>query len=215
MKAMLLAAGLGSRMGKLTSKTPKPLLTIGRQTLIKHQLDILQEAGINNVVINVSHLGKQIQAHLQDSQLQLKFSVEHKPLETAGGIIKALPLLGDTFLVRNSDIWCDHPLTRPRMGSKLAHLIMAPNPIHNSSGDFHYKPGQLDIKNGPKYTYSGIGWYRAEFFRGLKTGKQALGPLLRAAIAKKQVSAEVYEGTWIDVGTPERLAEVRAMVKTG
>lgn len=214
MKAMLLAAGLGSRMGELTRKTPKPLLQIGRQSLIEHQLEKIQESGIDNVIINVSHLGEQIQSHLQDSHSHLKFSVEHKPLETAGGIIKALPLLGDTFLVSNSDIWCDHPLTKPTMGSKRAHLILVPNPEHNHRGDFHFQHGQLHTSKGPKYTYSGIAWYRAEFFRGLKTGKQALGPLLRKAISKKQVSAEVYTGTWIDVGTPERLNQVRAMVSS-
>ena len=213
MKAMLLAAGLGSRMGQLTNETPKPLLRIGRQSLIEHQLEKLSDSGINQIVINVSYLGDQIQSHLKTSHLDLKFSVEYKPLETAGGIIKALPILGDTFLVRNSDIWCDHRLKKPRMGSKLVHLIMVPNPEHNPEGDFHFEHGKLHTRKGTRYTYSGIGWYKTDFFRGLKPGKRALGQLLRKAIAKNQVSAEVYTGTWIDVGTPERLNQVRAMVK--
>jgi len=214
MKAMLLAAGLGSRMGRLTNKTPKPLLRIGHQSLIEHQLEKLSDSGVHQIVINVSYLGEQIQTHLKTSNFYLKYSVEYKPLETAGGIIKALPILGDTFLVRNSDIWCDPRLKTPRLGPKLAHLILVPNPEHNPEGDFHFQDGKLHTRKGTRYTYSGIGWYKAEFFRRLKPGKRALGPLLRNAIAKNQVSAEVYTGTWIDVGTPERLNQVRAMVET-
>lgn len=208
---MILAAGRGERMRPLTDHTPKPLLRAGGRALIEYHLLRLAAAGYADVVINLAHLGKQIREHLGDGTafgLRIRYSPEERALETGGGIRRALPLLGDgPFLVINGDIWCDHPLEAPSMDDRdLAHLILVDNPEHHPEGDFHLAGGRVHEHGSPRLTFSGIGWYRPELFRGYADGRFALAPLLRAAMAEDRVRGEYYAGRWLDAGTPERLA---------
>jgi len=206
MTAMILAAGLGSRMRPLTNHTPKPLLKIGEKPLIVWHIERLKKAGFNQIVINVAYLGEQIMDYLGDGSkydVQITFSDERNEgaLETAGGIIKALPLLSDTFFVINGDIWTDYTFDRSFKLNKnsLAHLILIDNPEHNLTGDF-LLDGTKD-----KYTFSGMGYYSKEMFNHLTYGKQGLPPLLFKAINEKKLTTEYYAGVWHDIGTPERL----------
>ncbi len=215
MKAMLLAAGRGSRMGRLTDKQPKPLLKVGSKTLITHQLDRLTKAGYGEIIVNTSYLGAAIRDHLLDHPAEVRFSTERKRLETAGGIIKMLPFLGTKFLVINSDVWCEHELRPPKMKNMLAHLVMVDNPEHHPRGDFALDRQQrLRASAGTRLTYSGIGWFRSGFFKQTAPGRRPLAPLLHRAIKKGRVSGEHFQGHWTDVGTPERLLQVNKLVKT-
>jgi MurNAc alpha-1-phosphate uridylyltransferase len=215
-KAMLLAAGKGERMRHLTENTPKPLLQVAGKSMLAHQLDKLAAAGFNQVVINLGHFGEQIKEEAiraASSALTVSFSDEgEEPLETAGGILKAMPLLaGGPFLVINSDVWCDYPLdTLPADPEGLVHLIMVDNPEHHPEGDFALKDGRVHLQEGPRYTYSGIGVYRPELFDECQPGKLPLAPLIRHAASMDLVSGEHHTGVWQDVGTPERLAELNA-----
>jgi len=213
MKVMLLAAGRGSRMGRLTENTPKPLLKVGKKTLISHQLDRLTKANYGEVVVNTSYLGSAIQKHLRNHPAKIRFSTERKRLETAGGIIKALPFLGSRFLVLNSDVWCAHHLKPPQMKNTLAHLVMVDNPEHHPHGDFGLSQKLLHMRAGKRLTYSGIGWFKADFFKRISPGPRPLAPLLRRAIKEGQVSGEHFRGDWTDVGTPKRLQQVKQLAK--
>jgi MurNAc alpha-1-phosphate uridylyltransferase len=216
MKAMILAAGLGTRMRPLTDKTPKPLLEVGGIPLIVWHIERLAHEGIKDIVINIAHLGYQIPEALGDGSewgVKITYSDEQDegPLESAGGIIKALPLLGDEpFLVINGDIWCDyefdHIISMPE--KTLAHLILVPNPEHNPEGDFALDG--MKVIDAPQYTFSGIGYYSPKLFEGLKYGKQPLAPILREAMREGKVTGELYEGEWYDIGTPERLELLNA-----
>ncbi len=213
MIALILAAGLGSRMRPLTNHTPKPLLEIAGKPLIVWHIERLRDAGFTDIVINVAYLGQQIIDHLGDGSLygvKLSFSDEQNEgaLETAGGIVKALPLLSDTFLVVNGDVWTDYPFDNNFTFSSgsLAHLILIDNPEHNLKGDF-----SLDGTE-EKYTFSGIGYYSKKMFMGVPYGKQALAPLLFNAIDMKQLTREYYSGKWYDIGTPERLMELNSLI---
>ena len=206
MKAMILAAGLGTRMRPLTNHTPKPLLKIGGKPLIVWHIERLRDAGFRQIVINVAYLGQQIIDYLGDGSefgVQIEFSDEQNEgaLETAGGIVKALPLLSDTFLVVNGDVWTDYPFEHSYTLEEgcLAKLILVKNPEHNLDGDFYLTNTQ------EKYTFSGICYYSKEMFKELEYGKQSLVPLLFKAIEEKRVVTELYEGRWYDIGTPERL----------
>ncbi len=206
MKAMILAAGLGTRMRPLTDHTPKPLLEIGGKPLIVWHIERLREAGFTQIVINVAYLGQQIIDYLGDGSefgVQIEFSDEQNEgaLETAGGIVKALPLLSETFLVVNGDVWTDYSFDSSYRLQKdiLAKLILVQNPEHNLEGDF-YLTGTEE-----KYTFSGIGYYSKEMFKALEYGKQPLAPLLFKAIEEKRLVTELHEGKWFDIGTPERL----------
>jgi MurNAc alpha-1-phosphate uridylyltransferase len=215
MRAMILAAGRGERMRPLTDHTPKPLLQAGGRALIEHHLAHLARAGYREVVINLAHLGDQIRARLGDGAaygLHIRYSFEEEALETGGGIRRALPLLGDApFLVINGDVWCDHPLSAPQLAATdLAHLVLVSNPDHNPNGDFALRAHRVRQQDGDRLTFSGIGWYRPELFRELPEGRFPLAPLLRQAMATDQVSGEHHEGRWLDVGTPERLAQLDA-----
>lgn len=220
MKAMILAAGRGERMRPLTDHTPKPLLEVGGKALIEYHLQALSQAGIKEVIINHAWLGKQIEARLGSGDrydLQIQYSPE-KPvaLETAGGIIQALPGLGqEPFILINGDIWCDYPLQQlPRQPEGLAHLVMVTNPPHNSQGDFClHNDGHLQAEGEPKLTYSGIGLYHPRLFAGLEPGIRPLAPILKSAMAEGLVTGEHYQGPWWDVGTPERLGELDATLK--
>lgn len=219
MRAMILAAGKGERMRPLTLSRPKPLLEVGGEALIVHHLRALQRNGYDEVVINLSWLGSQIEAALGDGAaygVRIVYSEEGpEPLETGGGIFRALPLLtlpvldSEPFLVLNGDVWTDYPYARLRnrlAAGDLAHLVLVPNPEHNSKGDFVLQDGRLlDAAAGDRRTFSGIGIYRRELFDGCADGPFKLAPLLRAAARTGRVSAESYSGEWLDIGTPERL----------
>jgi Nucleoside-diphosphate-sugar pyrophosphorylase involved in lipopolysaccharide biosynthesis/translation initiation factor 2B, gamma/epsilon subunits (eIF-2Bgamma/eIF-2Bepsilon) len=212
MRAMILAAGRGERMRPLTDHTPKPLLRAGRHTLIEYHILALAQAGIRDLVVNHAHLGAQIEQALGDGSrygVQIRYSPEGEALETGGGIFRALPLLGaEPFVVVNGDIWTDYPYAAlPAAPSGLAHLVLVDNPPQHPGGDFVLEgDGQVREGGGVRLTFSGIGVYRPELFAGCHPGRFPLAPLLRAAMARGQVSGERYGGGWIDVGTPERLA---------
>ena len=214
MKAMILAAGLGTRMRPLTNHTPKPLLKIGGKPLIVWHIERLRDAGFTQIVINVAYLGQQIIDYLGDDSklgVQIEFSDEQNEgaLETAGGVVKALPLLSETFLVVNGDVWTDYPFDSSYSleDGLLAKLILVKNPEHNLEGDFFLTGTQ------EKYTFSGIGYYSKEMFKGLEYGKQPLAPLLFQLIEKKKLVTELYEGRWYDIGTPERLMSLDKLLK--
>ena len=218
MKAMILAAGQGERMRPLTDDTPKPLLRIGGQTLIEHHIHALAQAGFTELVINHAHLGEQIVAALGDGNaygVEIRYSHETPAaLETGGGIFNALPLLGDApFLVLNADIWTDFPLAElPRQIEGLAHLVLVDNPEHHAQGDFSLSAGQVSQRGPAMLTFGGIGVYSPELFSACKAGAFPLAPLLRQAMDENRVSGEHYQGSWFDIGTPERLEAVNRVV---
>lgn len=217
MKCMLLAAGLGERLRPITDKIPKALVEIAGKPLIEYHLNRLKKAGFNEVVINVSHLGTKIKQHLGNGSrfdLQITYSAEENPLETAGGIINALPLLGEKpFLVINADIWCEHTLSFANLSQdKLAHLVLVENPEHNSDGDFAYEFGKIYNTGKNRLTFSGMGIYNPKLFSDFAAEKLSLAPILRDAIDEQLVSAELFTGKWFDIGTQERLAETERYV---
>ncbi len=218
MKAIILAAGRGERMRPLTDTLPKPLLKVAGKSLIEYHIEALVKVGVTELVINHAWLGEMIEAQLGDGSrygAEIIYSKEDQALETAGGIIKALDLLGEEpFIVVNGDIFTDYSFVNQAdlSGDIMAHLILVPNPEHHKQGDFycneHILSAQDDNNKGQRFTFSGIAYYKADFFKNIAAGKQALAPLLRSAMSKQQVSGEVYEGFWCDIGTPERLAEI-------
>ncbi len=217
MKAMILAAGKGERLRPLTDKTPKPLLQVGEYRLIEYLIHTLVEAGIDEIIINHAHLGEQFEPALGDGT-QYGVKITYSPeeiggLETAGGIINALSLLGEQpFLVVNGDIWTDYPLKQlaslTLKQNVLAHLVLVNNPPHHPEGDFSLQHSVM--KNGGEdcLTYSGIGLYHPDFFADQPVSRLPLRPLLNAAMAKQQVHGEAYSGKWFDIGTVERLEEL-------
>ncbi|GHE20696.1 N-acetylmuramate alpha-1-phosphate uridylyltransferase MurU [Halomonas urumqiensis] len=214
MKAMILAAGLGTRMRPLTDHCPKPLLRAGGNPLIVHHLERLRAAGIRDVVINVSYLAEQVIEALGDGSefgMAIHWSHETTPLETGGGIHQALPLLGEApFVLVNGDIWCDLDLaTLPGLGHDLAHLVLVDNPAHHATGDFHLdRHGRVHEHGEPRLTYAGLGVIDPALVANQPPGAFALAPLLRAAMALHRVSGQHHRGAWVDVGTPERLADL-------
>ncbi len=217
MKAMILAAGRGERMRPLTDHLPKPLLKVGGKMLIEYHLENIRQAGIHDVVINHAWLGEQIETQLGDGRrygLHIEYSREGEALETAGGIQRALPLLGnEPFMVINGDIWTDYSLdTLPDSLTGMAHLVLVNNPPHHLQGDFALQSGYLLPEGSDCLTFSGIGLYHPELFSGLKPGKSPLAPLLREAMHKQAVTGEHYTGLWFDVGTPERLQELNGLI---
>lgn len=222
MKAMILAAGRGERMRPLTDDTPKPLLPVADQPLIIHHLQALRAAGIREIVINTGHLGEQLPAALGDGRawdVRIVWSPEPpEALETGGGIFQALPLLGsEPFLVVNGDVWTDYPFARlPAAPVGLAHLVLVNNPPHHPDGDFALMvDGAVRESGEPRLTFSGISLLRPELFAGCAPGRFPLGPLLRRAMAARQVSGEHYAGGWRDIGTPQRLAELDRELREG
>lgn len=220
MKAMILAAGKGERMRPLTLTTPKPLIRVAGVPLIEYHLRALAAAGFTEVVINHAWLGQQIEDCLGDGSqfgLSIQYSPEGEPLETGGGIFRALTLLGDEpFLVVNGDIWTDYDFTALRQPlSGLAHLVLVDNPAHHTSGDFTLLGAQVrDAGQGSQtLTYSGIAVLHPQLFAGCRAGAFKLAPLLRNAMAAGQVSGEHLQGQWVDVGTHERLAEVEHLLE--
>ncbi|WP_342620237.1 nucleotidyltransferase family protein [Rhodoferax sp. GW822-FHT02A01] len=236
---MLLAAGRGERMRPLTDRTPKPLLTVRGKPLLQWRMEALLQAGFHNGVINTAWLGEQIEARFGNTfahppatgSMQLRYSREGLDfggaLETAGGICRSLPLLGDAFWAMAADVFApDFVFSRDDVqaflrSDKLAHIWLVPNPEHNPAGDFGLDPASglaLNIPKDtgmPRYTFSTIGLYRKELFLqpwcdvppGNPAGTHAaLAPLLRLAMDQQRVSAALYTGAWTDVGTPQRLA---------
>ncbi len=219
MRAMILAAGLGKRMQPMTANLPKPLLKVGKKTLIEHQVERLAAAGISGIVINHFYLGGMIQELLRDGskyRVPIEYSREPILLDTAGGIIKALPKLRDSsFILVNADVWTDFDFSRlqPIDGvEQLAHLVMVPNAEHHPQGDFMLDANGLlcearDARDR-RLTFSGISVMHKNLFDGFPIQPRSVVPLLKAAMAKNQVTGEVHEGLWIDIGTPERLQEL-------
>jgi len=215
-KAMILAAGRGERMRPLTDAQPKPLLKVRGKALIEYHLEMLSAAGIKDVAINTAWLGEQIPAHIGDGTrwgLNIEYSHEGWPaLETGGGIFKALALLGNKpFLVINGDVWTDWKLLSPRLpqcwqAHTVAHLILVNNPTHHPNGDFGLKNNHVVADAAEQFTYSGIGFFHPSLFAGCKAGAFKLAPLLYEASHNQQVTGELFQGQWSDVGTPERLA---------
>ncbi len=215
MKAMILAAGRGERMRPLTDTLPKPLLEVRGKALIVWHIEKLARNGFKEIVINLAHLGYKIPEVLGDGAkwgVKILYSDEQNEgaLESAGGIKKALALLGDEpFLVVNGDVFCDYEFDADfDLQGKMAHLILVPNPEHNPSGDFGLE--KSDVLNSAKkmLTFSGISYYNPKLFKSIPLQKSPLAPLLREAIAKHEVSGELFTRMWHDVGTPKRLKEI-------
>jgi MurNAc alpha-1-phosphate uridylyltransferase len=209
---MLLAAGRGERLRPLTDTQPKALIEVHGRSLLERHLQMLHTAGVATVVINLGWLGDEIVRRVGSGKrygLDVVYSPEgDNILETGGGIHKALPVLGEEkFAVVNADILTDMPLPQLMLPSGiLGHLVMVPTPDYRQCGDFDLVDGL--VRNGaePSLTFSGVALYRPEFFDGCEAGRFPLAPLLRAAADAGQLSGAVYNGLWMDVGTPERLA---------
>ncbi|MDV7211448.1 N-acetylmuramate alpha-1-phosphate uridylyltransferase MurU [Azotobacter beijerinckii] len=218
MKAMILAAGKGERLRPLTLHTPKPLVRAGGVPLIEYHVRALVAAGFRELVINHAWLGAQIEAYLGDGArfgASIAYSAEGEPLETGGGIHRALPLLGgEPFLLVNGDIWTDYAFADlRRVPASLAHLVLVDNPAHHPQGDFCLEDGRVSARGErPGLTYSGIAVLDPALFAGCRPGAFKLAPLLLAAMAEGRVGGEHFRGRWVDVGTHERLAEVERLL---
>lgn len=207
-------------MRPMTDKIPKPMLQVAGKPLIQYHIESLVRAGIREIVINHAVMGEQIESYLGDGRgfgANIRYSVEgDSPLETGGGILQALSLLGDQpFIALNADIWTDYPFQKLLHAIKeMACLVLVKNPWHNPQGDFCLSTDGL-IKNSgqPRYTFSGIGIYRPELFSGCKPGAFPLAPLLRRYADKGQIRGELYTGAWTDIGTPERLEAICSKFK--
>ncbi|HDZ10018.1 N-acetylmuramate alpha-1-phosphate uridylyltransferase MurU [Pseudohongiella sp.] len=223
MKAMILAAGLGKRMLPLTETLPKPLLRAGGRSLIEWQIRRLRQAGVTDIVINHHHLGEQIEAALSDGSelgVHIRYSPEPDRLETAGGIIRALPMLGDdSFIIVNGDVWTDFDFAtlRPLNPEQaLAHLVMVPNTAHHPEGDYCLNDaGRVRDSGAPRLTYSGISVLHRTLFDGYPAQYQPLAPLLVNAMRANRVSGERHDGDWQDIGTPEKLLALDAQLQPG
>lgn len=217
MKAMILAAGRGKRMMPLTQNMPKPMLKVAEKPLIEHHINNLKAAGITDIVINLAWQGDKIKDYFKDGSqfgVSINYSQEVEGgLETAGGIIQALPLLGDSFIVINGDVYTDYDvsaLKQLHLQSGEAHIVLIENPAHNPDGDFTLSHLSDESQ---KYTFSGISRYHADFFKGLAHGVRPLGPILREKLNEHLVSTELYIGQWDDIGTPARLDELNKRLK--
>lgn len=217
--AMILAAGRGERMRPITDNIPKPLLEIKGKSLIEHHLRNLMRANVERVVINHCWLGDKLVSHvntIKGLEMEILFSEEHRALETAGGIVNAMSFLAkneeDTFWTVNGDIYCDFEFSSLpiELGHNVAHLVMVHNPEHNPDGDFSLASGQLGVETNNRLTYSGIAIYKKAFFAGVEARVRPLAPLFRGYISQNQLGGQLHEGSWSDVGTPERLTLLNA-----
>lgn len=218
-KAMILAAGRGTRLRPLTDEIPKPLIPVAGKPLIVYHIEALAAAGVKDIVINVSYQAKKIQAALGSGSMfsvNIHYSLEPEEggLETGGGIFNALPLLGENpFIVVNGDIYTDYPfsqLFKPLHG--LIHLVLVNNPPHHLKGDFGIEEQTVVSESDMNFTFSGIGLYHPKLFVDCQPGIFRLAPLLKKAISQQMVSGEHYLGHWIDVGTLERLTEAEILL---
>ncbi|MGI9251662.1 MAG: N-acetylmuramate alpha-1-phosphate uridylyltransferase MurU [Pseudohongiellaceae bacterium] len=237
MQALILAAGLGKRMRPLTDDLPKPLLQVGGKALIEHQIERLVAAGVSDIVINLFHLGHKIQQALGDGSrygAHIRYSQEDIPMETAGGIIKAMPLLAsDCFIVANADVWTDFDYARLKAITNkdcLGHLVLVRDAEHNPQGDFyldsngrvHTAPPSSpsstpETKNqqDPQHqrlTFTGISVLHKNLFHGLPVRPCPVVPLLQEAMQRSLITGELHTGRWMDIGTPERLKKANAML---
>lgn len=224
-RAMILAAGRGERMRPLTDHTPKPLLPVGGKPLIVWHIERLRAAGFTELVINHAHLGHRLEDALGDGSafgVRIAWSPEATALETAGGIRHALPLLGEEpFVVINGDVFCDADFAALRTAAEslraegpLAHLLLVDNPAHHTEGDFRLAAdGHIHADGNPRLTFAGLGAYHPALFAGLADDTPArLAPLLREAMATNKVRGQHHTGHWLDVGTPQRLADLERML---
>lgn len=229
-RAMIFAAGRGERLRPLTDTTPKPLLPVAGKPLIEWHLERLADAGIRDVVVNTSHLADRFPAALGDGArwgLAIHYRPEGpEPLETGGGMLNALPLLGEApFVLVNGDVWSDYALSSlPVLTDDWAHLVLVPPPAHGGDGDFRLEAGRVHGDGAPRLTYAGIGVFRAALFDGWREAlagdagaartppRFRLAPLLRRAMQLNRIGGECYTGRWFDIGTPERLAEAEAAI---
>lgn len=229
-RAMILAAGRGNRLRPLTDHVPKPLVKVGGESLLSHHLRKLVAAGIQEVVINHAWLGEQIEAHIGEGSeygVKVHYSSETEgALETAGGILKALPMVSPDerpFLVVNGDVFTEFDFTslvqRSLDASLWGHLVLVPNPSFKTQGDFglHASRSLNDsyvndpyVNLEPQFTFSGISLLSPKLFAGLPQGPRPLGGVLMSAISQKKLSGELYSGYWNDVGTLDRLASANA-----
>jgi len=224
MKAMILAAGFGERLRPLTETTPKPLLQVGGKPLIQYHIENLAAAGVREIVINASWLGDMIEAYLGDGSrfgVEIFWSREDTPLETGGGIRRALPYLGcEPFLVVNGDVWTDYPLEtlieREWSPEMDAHLVLIPNPPFKPVGDFSLSDGLVSypVDGEKSYTFSGISVMCPEIFalHPSASEKFPLRNVLEGSVRARSVSGEVFEGTWWDVGTLDRLEMLNTLL---
>ncbi|HZP65058.1 MAG TPA: nucleotidyltransferase family protein [Rudaea sp.] len=219
--ALIFAAGRGERMRPLTDTTPKPLLDAGGKPLIVWHIERLAAAGVREIAINTSHLAERFPATLGDGArfgVRIRWSYEGpEPLETGGGMRRALPLLGDApFLAINGDIWCDVDFsTLPQSPQGVAHLVVVDNPPQHPHGDFVLRDGRLydePSEHSPRLTFAGVGVYRPELVAAHAPGRFPIAPLLRAAMRAGRVTGTHHRGAWNDIGTPERLRELNAML---
>lgn len=222
MRAMILAAGLGTRLRPLTLHTPKPLLAVGGKPLIVWHIEALKRAGVDDIVINTAWLGEKLVDALGNGHefgVRIRWSHEDEPLETAGGIQKALPHLGnEPFLLVNGDIWTRFDfstLVTRDLGQDQAHLILVSNPPQHPNGDFSLEGSRVHSEGSSKLTFAGISLLSPQLFASLPAGKAPLAPILRQAMANGQVSGEQLVGHWVDVGTPERLSELDQQIIAG
>lgn len=226
MKVMIFAAGRGKRMAELTASTPKPMLEAAGRPLISYTIQKLKAAGYTELVINLAYLGDQIRGYLGDGSafgVSISYSVEPYALETGGGILRALPLLGDEpFLVVNADVWTDYPFEQLRdrlQPDKSGHLVMVPNPHYQADGDFFLDEAcvlhdEIPANGGQRFTYSGISVLHPRLLSEYphRRDRFPLAEVLRAAMTQGALSGELYQGQWRDIGTPQRLAELDALL---
>lgn len=222
-KAMILAAGRGNRLRPITDTIPKPLVALRGKSLIEYHLEKLAEIGVKEVVINHAWLGHKIEENLGDgSRWGLKISYSPEPqggLETAGGIINALPLLGEKpFLVINGDVYSEYDFSHLfqvaqslQQSNRQAHLVMVPNPQHNLKGDFGLTPSGLVEEEGA-FTFAGLSVLSPDLFAGMSVDFIRLAPILRRAMQAQQVSGELFDGLWSDIGTLERLEQTEQLL---
>ena len=226
-KAMILAAGRGKRLRPLTDSIPKPMVKLNGKPLIEYHIEKLAALGVNEIVINHAWLGEVIEQGLGDGSrwgVQIHYSAEPPGgLETAGGIINALPLLGEQpFLVINGDVFCESDFSelyrvaermqRAENTTVLAHLLLVPSPAHNQQGDFGVDHQGLALAQG-NYTFSGLSVLHPELFKGMEVAFLRLAPILRQAMQQNRVSATVERGFWSDVGTLERLQQTERQLQ--
>jgi len=218
-KAMILAAGRGKRLQPLTNITPKALVELNGLPLIVHHIQNLKRCGINEIVINLSHLGYKIEQYLGNGQsFGIKISYSHEQdggLETGGGIVNALPLLGDEpFLTVNADIYCPFAFNElPNLKNVLAHVVLVENPSHNPNGDYAIDGLLLSTRKDPKqYTFSGIAFYQAQFFENCQINKYSVTPLIKKMAERNLVSAQLTKTIWHDIGTEERLQQAKQSI---
>lgn len=225
MKAMILAAGRGTRMAPLTDNCPKPLIALAGKPLIVHHIEKLVAAGITDLVINHAYLGHMIEQYLGDGSqygARIQYSPETEALETGGGIFNALPLLGnEPFLLVNGDVWTDWNYAEAlalNLGQDLVHLWLVPNPPQHPNGDFGLAAGRVLNPHSqtqpitPTYTFSGLSLIHPHLFNNCSNGVFPLAPLLRTAMDAQRAGGAVISEHWVDVGTPERLAQLEAQL---